>query len=360
MIYFDQAATSYPKLEVVKKAVNDALDIAGNANRSMNHDASRLIFQTRKLIKHFFNCDQVVFNSGNTESLNTCIMGMLQPDDHVITNYSSHNSVLRPLYHYLDDISIVDGGVTSIEQAIKPNTKMILINHCSNITGEICDLFTIGKLAKMNDVLFVVDSGQSAGHIEIDMKEDNIDVLTFSGHKSLLGISGIGGICFQNQVRIRPLKYGGTGIDSFSKNMKIAYPERLEAGTANIVGIASLNAGIKYLTANWQIIKQQENKLCQHTYTALKQIAGLNIYNSTCPQVPIFVIKFEQMDAAMLADKLFQEYQIITRCGAHCAPLMMEHLKSESLVRISLSFQNTLDEIEQLINALTKIGEEIK
>lgn len=257
MIYFDQAATSYPKLDEVKQAVNNALEIAGNANRSMNMDASRLIFQTRKLIKHFFNCDHVVFNSGNTESLNTCLFGLLDKDDHVITNISSHNSLLRPLYECVQDISIVD-DLHTIKNEVKSNTKMIVINHCSNITGEVCDLYEIGKFAHDHDILFVVDSGQSAGHILIDMKENHIDVLTFSGHKSLLGISGIGGICFQDHIHIRPYKFGGTGIDSFSKNMNLSYPERLEAGTLNMIGISSLQAGIAYINEHFEMIQKKK------------------------------------------------------------------------------------------------------
>lgn len=265
MIYFDQTATSYPKLDEVKKAVNDALEIAGNANRSMNMDASRLIFQTRKLIKNFFNCDHVVFNSGNTESLNTCLFGLLDKSDHVITTYSSHNSMLRPLYKCVDDMSIVDNDLESIQKVVKPNTKMIVINHCSNITGEECDLKAIGKFAHELHILFVVDSGQSAGHIPIDMKEDYIDVLTFSGHKSLLGISGIGGLCFQNNINIRPYKFGGTGIDSFSKDMNLSYPERLEAGTLNIIGIASLHAGITYINQHFETMqKKKKNFLVIH------------------------------------------------------------------------------------------------
>lgn len=257
MIYLDQAATSFPKIKEVQEAVIDCMNHCTNANRSTSTtslNASRLIYQTRKLIKEYFHVPQdgcVILNSGNTESLNTCIKGILKKGDHVITTYAEHNSVLRPLYQ-LEKANIITLSITSptlegIEKCLQENTKLIIVTHSSNVTGEIYPIAKIGKLAHDHDILMMSDVAQSAGHISIDMKKMNLDILCFSGHKGLLGNSGIGGFCLAGAIEMEPLISGGTGMDSFNHFQSNYYPEHVEAGTRNITGIASLNAGISYL-----------------------------------------------------------------------------------------------------------------
>ena len=254
MVYLDQAATSFPKLEEVKQAVMMAFDVAGNANRSSNMDSSRLIFEARRNIAQFFGLSdfhRVILNGGNTESLNTCIKGILKEKDHVITTYAEHNSVLRPLYELEEKgiitLTICAPYLEDIKNHIQKNTRMVIMTHSSNVTGEIFDVDLIGQYCKECGVLFMVDAAQSAGHIPVSM--ENIDVLCFSGHKGLLGIGGIGGFCVKD-MEVKPLISGGTGIDSFNPQMPEAYPEHLEAGTQNIVGIAALNAGIQYVQSH--------------------------------------------------------------------------------------------------------------
>ena len=223
MVYLDQAATSFPKLDVVKQAVMDALDVAGNANRSSNMDSSRLIFAARRNIAQFFGLSdfhRVILNGGNTESLNTCIKGILKENDHVITTYAEHNSVLRPLYELEEKgiitLTICAPYLEDIKCHIQKNTRMVIVTHSSNVTGEIFDVDSIGKYCKECGILFMVDAAQSAGHIPVSM--ENIDVLCFSGHKGLLGIGGIGGFCVKD-IEVKPLISGGTGIDSFNPQM---------------------------------------------------------------------------------------------------------------------------------------------
>ncbi|MBQ0065498.1 MAG: aminotransferase class V-fold PLP-dependent enzyme, partial [Firmicutes bacterium] len=251
MIYVDNAATSYYKPECVKKGIMDYLSHPGNPGRGSHFsslDASRIVFNTRLLIQEYFDApsfEKVIFTSGITESLNIVLQGLIHKEDHVITSYLEHNSVLRPLYKSGCELSITDGTAESIEKEIKDNTKAVVINHASNVTGEVQDIRSIGKLCRENHILFIVDSAQSAGVLPISMKEDYIDVLCFTGHKGLLGIQGIGGFCF-GDVDIPSFKVGGSGIHSFSKEHPQEYPTRLEAGTLNVPGIVSLQESIAF------------------------------------------------------------------------------------------------------------------
>lgn len=360
MIYLDQAATSFPKLEEVKQAVVSALDVAGNANRSSNMDASRLIFEARRNVAMFFGLSdfhRVILNGGNTESLNTCIKGILKENDHVITTYAEHNSVLRPLYE-LEEKGIISLTVCSpylkdIKNQIQDNTRMVIMTHSSNVTGEIFDVDLIGKYCHKLGILFMVDAAQSAGHIPVSM--ENIDVLCFSGHKGLLGIGGIGGFCLKD-IELKPLISGGTGIDSFNSHMPEAYPEHLEAGTQNLVGIAALNAGVQYVQYHQKEIMEKEYFLLQKLYEGLT--GYVEFYSSLDNSTPIVAINIPGKDSAYVSDVLNYKYGIVTRCGAHCAPLMHKHLKTEErgIVRLSLSFQNTIEDVDLVIRAIQEIS----
>ena len=353
MVYLDQAATSFPKLEEVKQAVMRAFDVAGNANRSSNMDSSRLIFETRRNIAQFFGLSdfhRVILNGGNTESLNTCIKGILKEKDHVITTYAEHNSVLRPLYELEEKgiitLTICAPYLEDIKKHIQKNTRMVIMTHSSNV-----DL--IGQYCKECGVLFMVDAAQSAGHIPVSM--ENIDVLCFSGHKGLLGIAGIGGFCVKD-MEVKPLISGGTGIDSFNPQMPEAYPEHLEAGTQNIVGIAALNAGIQYVQSHQKEIVEKECFLLQKLYEGLS--GYVEFYSSLENSTPIVAINIPGKDSAYVSDLLNYKYGIVTRCGAHCAPLMHKHLKTEErgIVRLSISFQNTIEDIDFVVRAIQEIS----
>ena len=325
MVYLDQAATSFPKLEEVKQAVMSAFDVAGNANRRSNMDSSRLIFEARRNIAQFFGLSdfhRVILNGGNTESLNTCIKGILKEKDHVITTYAEHNSVLRPLYELEEKgiitLTICAPYLENIKNHIQKDTRMVIMTHSSNVTGEIFDVDLIG-------------------------------------HKGLLGIGGIGGFCVKD-MEVKPLISGGTGIDSFNPQMPEAYPEHLEAGTQNIVGIAALNAGIQYVQSHQKEIVEKECFLLQKLYEGLS--GYVEFYSSLENSTPIVAINIPGKDSAYVSDLLNYKYGIVTRCCAHCAPLMHKHLKTEErgIVRLSISFQNTIEDIDFVVRAIQKIS----
>lgn len=361
MVYLDQAATSFPKLDCVQKAVIDAMQIAGNANRSSNMDASRLIFETRKNVADFFGMPdfhRVILNGGNTESLNTCIHGILQEKDHVITTYAQHNSVLRPLYELekrgMITLTICAPFLEDIQKQVTDHTRMVIMNHSSNVTGEIYDVESIGKYCKNKHIIFMVDAAQSAGHIPVSM--ENIDILCFSGHKGLLGLSGIGGFCIKENIDIQPLILGGTGIDSFNSSMPTSYPEHLEAGTMNLVGIASLNVGITYVKEHFFEIQQKEKMLLKRLYEGLN--GYVHFYSHVENSTSIVAFSIDGKDNSRISELLNYKYGIVSRCGVHCAPLMHQHLGTQKsgLVRLSLSFQNSIEDIDFAIRAIREIS----
>lgn len=369
MIYLDQAATSFPKIKEVQDAVIDCMNYCTNANRSTSStslNASRLIYQTRRLIKEYFHVPQegyVILNSGNTESLNTCIKGILQNGDHVITTYAEHNSVLRPLYQ-LEKANVITLSITSptvegIKKYLQKKTKLIIVTHSSNVTGDVYPIAEIGKLAHEHGILMMSDVAQSAGHLPIDMEKMNLDILCFSGHKGLLGNSGVGGFCLADAIKMEPLISGGTGMDSFNHFQSNYYPEHVEAGTRNITGIASLKAGVSYLMKYQNEKSRYANELIELLYNGLKSIPQVILYGNFKEKTPILAFNIQGMDSFQVADILSNQYDIAIRCGTHCAPLMHQHLNTveSGLVRVSLSFMNTIEEIHFFIKAIQKISE---
>lgn len=372
-IYADYAATHITKPTCVKEAVINALSL-GNSGRGVNEsslDAARKIYEVRTKVDQFFDGfgpEQVVFTSGVTESLNTAIKGCLKKGDHVITTFMEHNSVLRPLYEMEQQgvrLTITSPEIRDIKQVINEDTKMVVMTHASNVTGEVFDIQSVGKLCKEKGILFVVDTAQSAGVIPISMKEDHIDVLCFTGHKGLMGPQGIGGICIRKGVKIRPLKTGGTGILSFSKTQPEALPQALEAGTLNGIGIAGLGAAIDHInTYGIDRIREQEKNLIETFYKNIGKIKGIKIYHENSfdftKQTAICSINLEDYDSGSVSDELMERFHIQTRSGAHCAPLVHEHFGTteQGMVRFSFGHETTMEEINRIIDAVKILAEE--
>ncbi|MGN0316090.1 MAG: aminotransferase class V-fold PLP-dependent enzyme [Fusicatenibacter sp.] len=364
MIYVDNAATTFYKPESVITAISEYLRHPGNPGRGTNHmamEASRIVLETRIRLAEFFDCDlrKVVFTSGVTESLNIVISGLISSEDHVITTYMEHNSVLRPLYRQHCGISICDGSLQEIKACVKKNTKAVLVNHVSNVTGEINPIREVGRFCRENHLLFILDTAQSAGLIPISMKKDQIDILCFTGHKGLLGIQGIGGICIEGDIKIPPLKVGGSGYRSFDRMHPEKYPGALEAGTLNMPGIVSLKESLDYLKKQGtETMLVHEQRLAQEFCSQIMNIPGVKIYRNPGKEyVGIVSLNIEGMDAAYVSDRLSCLYQIETRAGAHCAPLVHEHYGTESMVRFSFGIQNTMDEVAQCAAAIRAISE---
>ena len=375
MIYLDNAATTMKKPQCVIDAVVAAMSHMGNAGRgaiSAALDASRVIYDTREKLSDLFNLQtpsRVAFTCNSTESLNTAIKGILSSGDHAITTSLEHNSVLRPLYDLQAkgmELSIVDcdenGNIdyNDFEKLIKENTKAIVCTHASNLVGNVLDVKKIGSIAKKHNVIFIVDASQSAGVFPIDMKDMNIDILCFTGHKGLLGPQGTGGICVREGIDVRPLKVGGSGVNTFSKEQPVEMPTHLEAGTLNGHALAGLNAALDYLKEEGiDNIQKREEELMFRFYNGIKDIKDIKIFgNFENKRAAIVTFNVGDIDSAAFSDELSFAYDISTRAGAHCAPLMHKAMNTveQGAVRFSFSHYNTEEEIDTAIKAVKEIA----
>jgi len=378
MIYMDNAATTMRKPQEVIDAVVGAMNSMGNAGRgahSASLSASRVIYNTREALARFFGAEspkQIVFTNNSTESLNIAIKGLLEPGDHVVTTMLEHNSVLRPLYEMEKkgvSLTIVKSNLKGtisyeeIEEAVQENTKAIICTNASNLTGNYVDVKRIGEIAKKKGVLLVVDASQTAGVYPIHVREMHIDVLCFTGHKSLLGPQGTGGLYVREGVGLKPLKSGGSGVLTYSKEHPADMPTALEAGTLNGHGIAGLGAAIEYLEREGiDNIREKELQHMWHFYNGVKNIPGVKVYGDFETEVrcPVVTINIADYDSSEVSDELLMTYGISTRPGAHCAPLMHEALGTveQGAVRFSFSHYNTEEEVETAIAAIKELAEE--
>lgn len=374
MIYFDNAATTLHKPQEVIDAVIKAMTSMGNAGRgntSASMEASHIIFDTRENLAKLFNIkdsSRIAFTCNSTEALNIAIKGSLTTGDHVITTMLEHNSVLRPLYEMENkgvELSIIQadklGNISydEIKSLIKNNTKSIVCTHGSNLTGNLVDIEKIGKICKEHNLLFIVDASQTAGVFPIDVEKMNIDILCFTGHKSLLGPQGTGGIFVKEGIEVTPLKSGGTGILTYSKTQPLIMPTHLEAGTLNGHGIAGLNAGIEFINKiGMKKIREKEENLMWRFYNKVKELPHIKIYGdfSKKERCPIVTLNIDNYDSGDIAEELLN-YGVATRAGGHCAPLMHEALGTikQGAVRFSFGYFNTEEEVDEVIKIIKNI-----
>ncbi|MTI66184.1 MAG: aminotransferase class V-fold PLP-dependent enzyme [Firmicutes bacterium] len=376
-IYLDNAATSYPKpkkvLDEVYAFMNDIGASSGRGAYRKALKADRMMYETRKSICKLFKfkkTSNVIFTLNITEAINLLLNGILKEGDHVITSSLEHNSVWRTLKHLERDrgieISTVECdkyGITdpnNIKNLIKKNTKLIVFNHASNVIGTIQPIKKIGKIAKDNNIPFIVDTAQTAGAIDIDINRDNIDILTFTGHKSLLGPMGTGGLLFNSDIEISPLKFGGTGGDSKLEYQPESIPSKYEAGTPNVAGIAGLKKGIDFLLAKGIInIRKKEKNLVDYTIKKLSEVDEVTIYGPKNSDLITNVISFnvENFRPDELVYKLDSKYNIMLRSGLHCAPSIHRVMGTidKGAVRIGLGYFNSREDINTLIKALKSL-----
>lgn len=375
MIYLDNAATSLKKPPEVANAIVQALTTMGNSGRGVHDsslDSARKIFQTRCQLAKLFNVPnpkQIIFTMNATDSLNIAIQGLIKPGEHVITTEMEHNSVLRPLFHLEEngtELTIIPADTSGsidyqqIQKAVQSNTKAIVITHASNLTGNLNDLSEISRIAKKNQLLLIVDASQTAGVIPIDAMGLQIDALCFTGHKGLLGPQGTGGLYLRENLAIMPLKFGGTGSETYNKKQPDNMPTRLEAGTLNGHGIAGLNAALSYLEKKGlSAIFQKEQELMIYFYERARLMKGVTIYGdfSTYNRCPIVSLNILDIDSSEISDILYTDYKIATRAGGHCAPLMHKALETtkQGAIRFSFSHYNTIKEIQYTLDALNSI-----
>ncbi len=376
MIYLDNAATTVQKPRQVVEAVAKAMCSLGNAGRGVHEatlGASRVIFDTRKRLADFFHVEnpkQIVFTMNSTESLNIAMKGTLQSGDHVITTELEHNSVLRPLYEMEKkgvELTIIQSDekgcidLLDFEREMRENTRMIVCTHGSNLTGNLVDIAKIGEIARRHRVLFCVDASQTAGVFPIDVQEMKIDILCFTGHKSLLGPQGTGGMYVGEGIAVRPLKSGGSGVQTYLKEHPADMPTALEAGTLNGHGIAGLNAAVAYIQeTGMDTIRKREQGLMMRFYGGVREIPGVKVYGdfTTSYRCPIVALNLGDYDSSEVSDELFMGYGIATRPGAHCAPLMHKALGTveQGAVRFSFSHYNTEEEVDAAVAALRELA----
>lgn len=378
MIYFNNAATTWPKPESVYQAVDDFFRNSGmNPGRSGSAemlDAARMIFEAREKIAEFFSINDssnLVFNSGTTESLNTVIKGVLNKGDHVITTKMEHNSVIRPLERlkierqievdYIDlDQETAEVKYQEIENAVREKTKLIICSHASNVLGTVNDLQQIGEFAAAENILFLVDAAQTAGVIPIEAAKMKFDFLAVPGHKSLFGPPGVGSLYVRNPEIIKPLKEGGTGTNSLSTTQPEIMPDYLEAGTLNTPGIIGLAAGVEFIqNEGLKNIHQKEMKLLKKLIDGLTILPKIKVYGKKDikNRTAVTAFNLEGYSSNQLAFKLQHEYNIQLRGGLHCAPLLHKFLATDKqgMLRISPGYFNTEAEVNKFLNIIEKI-----
>lgn len=377
MIYLDNAATTFPKPATVYSNVMRAMKIyganPGRGSHAMAIEGAKVIYETRELLAELFNLDdplKVILTFNATDSLNLAIKGLLKPGDHVITTSMEHNSVLRPIME-LENIGVENTIVTcskegrveveDIEKSIKNNTKLIVTTHVSNLTGTVQPIEEIGKMCKKYNITYLVDAAQSAGVIDIDVKKSNIDLLAVPGHKGLLGPQGTGALLINSDVEMHQLKEGGTGSESSNLHQPNFYPDKFEAGTPNLPGIAGLNAGLKYIKKRGiKSIYSHEKNLLDLFIKELKKNPKIKIYGSEsidgrCGVVPINITDVDSSEVAYLLDT---KYNIAVRPGLHCAPLAHKTIGTEKIgaVRFSVGPFSKKAEILAAVKALNEIS----
>ncbi len=378
MIYFNNAATTYPKPESVYQEVDNFFRQDGvNPGRSQDvktMNINRRIFNTREKIAHFFgikDSSRFIFTSGATESLNLAIKGSLNKNDHVITTKLEHNSVIRPLNKlsnegritvtYLDFNENGFISLKNIKNAVQKNTALIVISHASNVLGTVNNIAEIGKFARNNDILFLVDAAQTAGVLNIDIDDSNIDLLSVPGHKSLYGPPGIGGLYIREGHELDTMMEGGTGSNSLNTLQPEILPDKYESGTLNTLGIIGLGAGIEFINETGiQKIHRHKINLLRRFLKGLRSIKDILIYgsNDLDKKVGVVSINLMNLSAARFSHLLQNEYNISVRGGLHCAPMLHKKMgtASKGMVRFSFSYFNTAKEIDNALNAIDIIS----
>ncbi|TEU17519.1 MAG: aminotransferase class V-fold PLP-dependent enzyme [Anaerolineales bacterium] len=395
MIYFDNAATSWPKPPGVTEAmVRFMEEVGANPGRSghrLSVEAGRIVYEAREAVAELFNVEdplRIVFGYNVTEGLNLALRGILQPGDHVITSSMEHNSVMRPL-RALEregvELTVVACSAEGfldpahVEAAIRPNTVMVVLNHGSNVVGSLLPVAEVGRICRQHDLLLLMDTAQTAGAYPIDVEADHIDLLGFTGHKALCGPMGTGGLYIGPRVdleRFEPLKRGGTGSRSELEEQPDFLPDMCESGTLNAVGLAGLGAGVRFvLEQRVEKIRRHEEELMAQLIEGLKAIpstglrraqssrsgrrSGVTVYggHDATRQTATVSFNVAGLEPSEVGLQLDEEYGILCRVGLHCAPLAHKTIGTfpTGTVRFGLSYFNSGEEVEVALRAVREI-----
>ncbi|MBU2548747.1 MAG: aminotransferase class V-fold PLP-dependent enzyme [Proteobacteria bacterium] len=379
LIYLDNAATTYPKPRPVLDRMIDIYGRQGVSPGRGSYDlaveAEELAGAARSKLARFFKCpdpDRVIFAGNATDALNLVIQGLIRPGDHVVSTRLEHNSVLRPLYHLRQqgridyDLASFDGqgfiDPAEIGRLIRADTRMVIVNHASNVLGTVQPVAEIGRVCADRGVPLIIDAAQSAGVIPIDMSAWQVGAVAFTGHKSLFGPSGIGGLAVSPELEIQITRFGGTGIDSHSLTHTPTFPHRLEAGTLNLLGVIGLSLGLDFLEAEGiEVIHRREMELLARLRDGLAGLPGIRLYGveDLSRHVGLMMVNVEGIDPEDVGAILDADFDIAVRVGLHCAPLVHESLGTAPRggVRFSLGPFNRVEEIDRTIAAMRLIAE---
>lgn len=373
LIYLDHGATSYPKPKSVADAMRDAMRQIGSAGRSFHEPAMRAtreIFKARQAVAELAgikNPLQVAFTSGATESLNLAILGLVGSTDHVITSEAEHTSVLRPLYlsgASLSYLKVDENGILqldALETLVRPNTRLLAVTHGSNVTGNLTDVGRLKSFCDEHGLMLLLDIAQTFGHTPITAALAH--VMCFTGHKGLWGPQGTGGIIVPEPLSFRIVKTGGTGMNSFSKYQLESMPDVFEVGTQNAHGLYGLRHGIEYIRdQSLEAIQAKEKRLTRQLIDGIRALPGYQMFGDMHDpeRLPVVSFRWRDDEAALLADYLWRNARIATRAGSHCAPHLHEALgtKETGLVRLSLSHQNEVTDVDTALYWLRRYAEE--
>jgi cysteine desulfurase family protein len=379
MIYLDNAATTFPKpREVLDRMVElyAAKGVSpGRGGYDLALEAEELVSEARRRICQFFggdDPDRVIFASNATDALNLVIQGVVKTGGHVVSSQLEHNSVLRPLHHLKEkglidyDLVPFDGqgfiDPDDVARAIRPNTQFVLLTHASNVLGTIQPVEAIGTLCRQRSIPLIIDTAQSAGLVPINISSWGVSAMAFTGHKSLLGPTGIGGLILSRNFDVQSTRFGGTGIDSHELTHTQSYPHRLEAGTINFLGILGLTAGMDYLASEGMgTILQKERSLARRLWEGLAEIGRVKLYGAAHweRRLGVVLANIEGMIPADVGAILDADFGIATRVGLHCAPLAHQRLGTGRAggVRFSVGPFNTAEQIDETVEAIKKIAQ---
>lgn len=382
IIYFDNAATSYPKPgEVIQAMVQFLREVGASPGRSAHRlslAASRIIYEAREKVARLFeikNSSRVLFGPNATEAINQGLYGLLRPGDQVLTSSLEHNSVMRPLRDLAKkgvEVKIIpcspEGFLDphDLKESWLPKTRMVVLNHASNVVGTLQPLEEIGNICRERGALFLVDAAQSAGAFPINMEKEKIDLLAFTGHKALCGPSGTGGLIVGERIKEKefiPLKRGGTGSRSEFEEQPDFFPDLGESGTPNTVGLAGLSAGLDFVLREGVLkIRAHEMKLTQKLLTGLQAIPGVTVYGPQNPQRQLATLSFniQGWSPAEVGEQLDEKYGILCRVGLHCSPATHRTIGTfpQGTVRFGLSYFNQEEEIEIALAAIEELSKE--
>ena len=389
MIYLDNAATSWPKPPGVVEAMAHFVESVGaNPGRAAHRralESGRIVYEAREAVCELFHAPdplRTVWTKNVTEALNLVLHGLLRPGDHVVTSSMEHNSMMRPL-RALEGLPNPGAGsieVTvvrcsaqgvlepaQVEAAIRPNTRLVALNHASNVVGTLLPVCEVGAICRRHQVLLLVDAAQTGGAYPIDMPADQIDLLAFTGHKSLGGPMGTGGLILGegvDETQIEPLVRGGTGSHSEHEVQPGFLPDRFESGTLNVVGLAGLLAGLRWmLERSVEAIREHEVALTRLLIDGLRSIAGVTIHGTLAPERQTATVSFNVsgMSPSELGLRLEDDYGIMCRVGLHCAPAAHKTMGTfpEGTVRFGLSAFSTVEEVQAGIDAVRHLAQQV-